>query len=341
MADFDLTLIVPTYNQEAFIEDSLKAVLDQECPPTEIIISDDNSTDRTFELIERCVQSYRGPHRVRYWKNGANLGSGNLLKCAAASSQRRVVQCHGDDISRPDRAIRLFEAFEATGASLISTNATLIDTFGCAKGPLVAGKPSGFDTPEDVLKGWHRSRTGATQAFDVSLVHKFTPWNSQNYWAAGDHILPFRAALLGGAYFLDEDLILRRQHARNLGKEVGRRGDAPNVQNEVLLAHLLVTRAFMQRDLDYFVSRNGDTATCQTAKEILSSEMARLITEWSQARSDILNSGLRPSWIEQETLFENLQLTTSHVKPEFKRGSVPAMLHGLKRLVRQVATLRK
>ena len=41
-----------TYNQEQFILDTLKGAVSQEYDNMEIIVSDDNSTDKTFEIVE-------------------------------------------------------------------------------------------------------------------------------------------------------------------------------------------------------------------------------------------------------------------------------------------------
>ena len=40
-----------TYNQEQFILDTLKGAVSQEYDNMEIIVSDDNSTDKTFEIV--------------------------------------------------------------------------------------------------------------------------------------------------------------------------------------------------------------------------------------------------------------------------------------------------
>lgn len=50
-----------TYNQEQFILDTLKGAVSQEYDNMEIIVSDDNSTDKTFEIVESFVKSYEGP----------------------------------------------------------------------------------------------------------------------------------------------------------------------------------------------------------------------------------------------------------------------------------------
>ena len=48
-----ISVIIPSYNQEAFIEDAIKSVLDQEGVEIELMIYDALSTDRTPEIIEK------------------------------------------------------------------------------------------------------------------------------------------------------------------------------------------------------------------------------------------------------------------------------------------------
>ena len=63
-----------TYNQEKYIEDSLKGLFSQTYSPLEIIISDDCSTDKTFEIIQKFVSEYKGPNKVIINRNEKNLG---------------------------------------------------------------------------------------------------------------------------------------------------------------------------------------------------------------------------------------------------------------------------
>ena len=53
-----------SYNQENFIRDAIESALKQDYHPLEIIISDDNSSDRTFEIAEQIVTEYKGTHSV-------------------------------------------------------------------------------------------------------------------------------------------------------------------------------------------------------------------------------------------------------------------------------------
>ena len=46
-----ISVIVPVYNGERYISDCLQALFNQTCPPYEILVVDDGSTDLTAERI--------------------------------------------------------------------------------------------------------------------------------------------------------------------------------------------------------------------------------------------------------------------------------------------------
>jgi len=48
-----ISVIIPTYNQDTFIEDTIKSVLNQKGTEIELLVYDSNSTDRTPEIIEK------------------------------------------------------------------------------------------------------------------------------------------------------------------------------------------------------------------------------------------------------------------------------------------------
>ena len=53
LSKMKISVIIPTYNQDAFIEDTIKSVLNQEGTEIELLVYDSNSTDRTPEIIEK------------------------------------------------------------------------------------------------------------------------------------------------------------------------------------------------------------------------------------------------------------------------------------------------
>ena len=68
------TLLVLFYKHQKFVEDTVAGALSQTYPNLEIIFSDDNSPDGTFDILKKAVEGYKGPHKVILNRNERNLG---------------------------------------------------------------------------------------------------------------------------------------------------------------------------------------------------------------------------------------------------------------------------
>lgn len=66
-----LSILVPVYNRETIIENTINSVLKQPYPDYEIICVDNNSTDNTYGVLQRIAANEK---RLRIYKNDANLG---------------------------------------------------------------------------------------------------------------------------------------------------------------------------------------------------------------------------------------------------------------------------
>jgi glycosyltransferase involved in cell wall biosynthesis len=67
-----VTIGMPLYNEETYVGEALRSLLDQTFTETEIVVSDNASTDRTAEI---CRAVAAGDPRVRYSRNEANVGA--------------------------------------------------------------------------------------------------------------------------------------------------------------------------------------------------------------------------------------------------------------------------
>jgi glycosyltransferase involved in cell wall biosynthesis len=65
-----ISVIIPTYNREKTIKESVQSVLNQSYNDFEIIIIDDGSTDNTEKLVLELEDS-----RISYYKNPSNIGA--------------------------------------------------------------------------------------------------------------------------------------------------------------------------------------------------------------------------------------------------------------------------
>lgn len=112
-----VTFALVAYNQEQFIREALEAVFSQTYSPLEIILSDDCSTDRTFEIMEEMVEGYNGEHCVVSVQTPQNIGVfAHVMRVANLAKGGLVVLAAGDDISKPERTAELTAAWESTGA---------------------------------------------------------------------------------------------------------------------------------------------------------------------------------------------------------------------------------
>ena len=68
MEDFNISLYVPVYNGEKTIKKCLDGILNQTLLPRKILVINDNSTDKTKEILE----SYKD--KIEILENKKNLG---------------------------------------------------------------------------------------------------------------------------------------------------------------------------------------------------------------------------------------------------------------------------
>ena len=94
-----ISVLMPVYNTESFIAESIESILNQSFTDFELIICNDASTDSSKEIIEQ----YKDP-RVRYFENEKNLGivaTRNKLFSLARGEFLAIMDA--DDISLPKR----------------------------------------------------------------------------------------------------------------------------------------------------------------------------------------------------------------------------------------------
>ncbi len=94
-----ISVLMPAYNAEKFIDKAIKSILSQTFTDFEFIIINDGSTDNTEEIILSFTDS-----RIRYVKNETNIKLIQTLnKGIELARGKYIARMDSDDISTPQR----------------------------------------------------------------------------------------------------------------------------------------------------------------------------------------------------------------------------------------------
>ena len=206
-----VTFALIAYNQEEYIQDALASAFSQTYTPLQIVVSDDCSTDRTFEIVSRIVAGYAGPHEVVVNRNPQNLGiGGQVRRIADLATGDIVIMAAGDDISAPERSAKIVARFDADPAvKAVFSDVSHIDETGavlCEKvGNWTAEQPI---TLKALVQRGGGIDIGASYSYRRECF--FWPWEYPVTIMNEDRLLPFRAALLGRLDYIDEPLVKYR-----------------------------------------------------------------------------------------------------------------------------------
>lgn len=104
-----VSICIPAYNAERFLEETLNSALSQTYPNLEIIVSDDCSQDGTFEIASR----YAG-RGVLVIRTPSNLGMfGNFNYVIRHSSGKYILKLDADDLVDPEHVAEQVAVLEA------------------------------------------------------------------------------------------------------------------------------------------------------------------------------------------------------------------------------------
>ena len=212
-----VTFILLAYNQQRFIGEAVRAALAQEYPSLEIIISDDCSTDATYEVIESTVRGYSGPHQLVVKRNTSNRGlAGHFNVLCAQARGEIIVVAAGDDISSPDRTRRSVDILvQSPDAMVVSFRLAHIDADGRALGGRQSsGRPLRRVTLTEYVTRTGIPSNGASRAFRRSIFERFGPLNPD--CPTEDSPMLLRGLMLGTVYISDACTVYYRKHGGNL-----------------------------------------------------------------------------------------------------------------------------
>ncbi|MDV6227809.1 glycosyltransferase [Nitratireductor aquimarinus] len=128
-----VTVIIPLYNYEKYIEEALDSVAKQTLPDLDLVVVDDCSTDESAQVAEKWIDQHSSRfNRAILVRHTVNSGLGNSRNTAFDVADTPYVMClDADNRLRSDCCARLLETMELEGASFAYSS---IQKFGDADG---------------------------------------------------------------------------------------------------------------------------------------------------------------------------------------------------------------
>lgn len=112
----EISIIVPIYNVEPYIETCLKSLVGQTFRDTEIVCVDDCGTDASMDMVQRFAEK---DNRIRIVRHQVNKGLS-----AARNTGLNVVRspyvmfCDSDDFYAPDMCEKMYRAIQTFGCDV-------------------------------------------------------------------------------------------------------------------------------------------------------------------------------------------------------------------------------
>lgn len=290
-------------NQARYVEEAARSVLNQTGLTLEIILSDDASRDRTAAQLLSLARAYRGPHAVTVRRNRRRLGMDHVVSVVESATTDLHLMAHGDDVMRPGRCARTVQQFRETGASVLSVNAIARDEIARREYPYTTDRESGFLPAEEIAReGWLRPMLGATLAWRREVYTAFPRLDAAYLPSGHDYVVPFRGALLGGMYFLDEPLIEYRVHPAQWSRHMYGPLD-PHSRQDYHEGRGLSARLAMLRDLEHRrVTHPEEAARLAEVEAVLREACWERLRGWMQVRDTLAREGRRSHWITDGAL---------------------------------------
>lgn len=235
------------YNQEQYIREAVEGAFSQTYSPLEIILSDDCSTDRTFEIMEELAQAYVGPHKVITRKGQSNQGlMQHIHKVVEISNGHFIVVAAGDDISLAERSARLTELMLREGSDVAASNYSKISEDGRILEENLSNDYSGNYLWQVVNASPEHFASGAAASYRRSFLLKafgaiqettrhYSIYNEDIVFAAVSVALGFKPS-----NFDTGPLVLYRINSKSLSNFLS---DSATMQGQIELVHREVFRS--------------------------------------------------------------------------------------------------
>ena len=114
--EYGISVIMPCYNTEQYVEETLKSVLNQSFKDYEIICLNDGSTDGTLEILKRYQQSYPNIRVISSENHGIAYQRNTGVQCAQG---KYIYYMDSDDLLKENCLETLYQYAEADNLDVV------------------------------------------------------------------------------------------------------------------------------------------------------------------------------------------------------------------------------
>jgi glycosyltransferase involved in cell wall biosynthesis len=209
-----VSVCTPTYNYGRFIEDAIRSVLAQTYAEWELVITDDQSTDGTRELVERYAAK---EPRIRYHLNEARLGMfANFARATSLARGAFLKPLCADDWLAPGCLEEMVATMSRHPSAVLATSAcTVTDEAGIPREVnFLFGKAESFQTGDEMLARMAKGEGfGGNSSFFIRAdSFRRVGGYDTSYPYASDYHLGAKLCQVGDYVHMDHPLFYGREH---------------------------------------------------------------------------------------------------------------------------------
>lgn len=212
-----ISIGLPVYNGEQFIEDSLRSLASQTLQDFELIICDNASTDRTEEICRAYKEKFEN---FKYIRNPVNYGAAKNYNLAFSRSTGEYFKWTSyDDMIAPTFLEKCSQALERDSSLAIAhTQTVLIDESGQETGLNLDDLTILFHQPYQRLAHLFKNYNLCNPIFGLIRSESLKKTGLIGNYVGSDYITLVELCLLGKIIEIREPLFFRRDHPKNVRK---------------------------------------------------------------------------------------------------------------------------
>lgn len=200
-----ISVIMPVYNGDKYLKESIGSILEQDFKDFEFIIIDDGSVDKTKDILKSISD-----RRLVLIENKRNMGvSKSINKGLKIARGEYIARCDADDIYRKDRFKKQNDFLDRNKEYVVvGSNASIIDDLGN-----FVKEDCMPETDQQIRKTIliRNPMFHPSVMIRRSIINKLGGYRDI-FNGAEDYDLWFRMLKCGNLYNIQENLISRRWH---------------------------------------------------------------------------------------------------------------------------------